>query len=175
MSDKHHLQSALDITSQIQQMVADNLVSRQYQMAAACEASVAHLKLAQYDSNHDSASDMERQAHLAQALESSQSALKIYEQFGFVQVSECTSEEILFRHSQALAANDHAAEAAEFLKRAHAEMMRKHDLIPADSPFRTTYLENIQLHQEIQTSYAVQSTRVTPPLASPHSNQEQSE
>ena len=175
MSDKYHLQSALDITSQIQQMAADNLVSRQYQMAAACEACVAYIKLAQYDSNHDSASDMERQAHLAQALESSQSALKIYEQFGFVQVSECTSEEILFRHSQALAANDHAAEAAEFLKRAHAEMMRKHDLIPADSPFRTTYLENIQLHQEIQTAHAVQNTRVTPHLASPYSNQEQSE
>jgi hypothetical protein len=144
-------------------------------MDADCEASVAQLRLAQYDSNHDSASDMERQAHLAQALESSQSALKLYEQFGFVQVAECTSEEILFRHSQALAANDHAAEAAEFLGRAHAEMMRKHDLIPADSPFRTTYLDNIQLHQEIQTAYAVQNTRVTPPLASPYSNQERSE
>jgi tetratricopeptide (TPR) repeat protein len=175
MSDKHRLQSALDITSQIQQMAADNLISRQYQMAAACEASVAHLKLAQYDSHHDAVSDMERQAHLSQALESSQTALKLYEQFGFVQVVECTSEEILYRHSQALAANDHAAEAAEFLGRAHVEMMRKHNLIPADSPFRTTYLENIQLHQEIQTAYAIQNTHVTPHLASPFSNQESSE
>jgi len=32
-------------------------------------------------------------------------------------------------------------------------MMRKHDLIPADSSFRRTYLENIALHQEILNSY----------------------
>ncbi|MGZ9222036.1 MAG: AAA family ATPase, partial [Anaerolineales bacterium] len=82
LGDKHRLQSALDIISQIQRMAADNLVSRQYQMAAACEASVAHLKLAQFHNNHEAAGDNERQVHLAQALESSQSALKLYEQFG---------------------------------------------------------------------------------------------
>lgn len=174
LGDKEHLQTALEITSQIQQMVANSLVSQQYQMAAACEASAAHLKLAQHLSRRKRM-NAERELHLRQALELSESALKLYEQFGFVQVVECNSEEIIFRHSQALAANDHAAEAAEFLGRAHVEMMRKHDLIPADSPFRTTYLENIQLHQEIQTAYAVQNTRVTPPLASPYSNQEQSE
>jgi hypothetical protein len=29
-------------------------------------------------------------------------------------------------------------------------MKRKHDLIPPDSPFRHTYLENIPLHRDIR-------------------------
>jgi class 3 adenylate cyclase len=173
LGDKHRLQSALEITSQIQQMAADNLVSRQYHMAAACEASVAHLKLAQYFTGRKRMS-IERQTHLRQTLESSQSALNLYQQFGFVQVVECTSEEILYRHSQALAANDRADEASEFLKQAYNEMMRKHDLIPADSSFRKTYLENIQLHREIQTAYAAQNTQVIPQLATSHSDQKRS-
>ena len=36
-------------------------------------------------------------------------------------------------------------------------MMRKHDLIPVESPFRKTYLENIQLHRDIQAAYAKQT------------------
>jgi len=72
-----------------------------------------------------------------------------------VQVVECTSEEILYRHSQALAANEQLATAAAYLKRAYQEMMRKHTLIPADSPFRNTYLE-IPLHREILAAYAPQ-------------------
>lgn len=173
LGDKHRLQLALDITSQIQQMAADNLVSRQYHMAAACEASAAHLKLAQYFSGRKRIRT-ERQTHLRQALESSGSALHIYQQFGFVQVIECSSEEIFYRHSQALAANDHAEEAVKFLERAHEEMMRKYDLIPADSPFRKTYLENIQLHREIQTSYAAQNEQAGPPLVTSHTNQQHS-
>lgn len=73
--------------------------------------------------------------------------LDIYQHFGFVQIIECVSEEILFRHSQALAVNGREAEAAEYLQRAYDEMMRKHDLIPSDSPFRRTYLQNIPLHR----------------------------
>jgi class 3 adenylate cyclase/tetratricopeptide (TPR) repeat protein len=171
LGDQDRLQSALEITSQIQQMAADNLVSQQYRMAAACEASATHLKLVQYFSGRKKMST-ERQAHLVQALESSQSALNIYQQFGFVQVVECTSEEILYRHSLALAANDRADEAAEFLERAHEEMMRKHDFIPVDSPFRKTYLENIELHREIQVAYAAQNTRSASPLPASRSNQE---
>ena len=158
-------------TEQIQQMAADNLVSRQYHMAAACEASASHLKLAQYLAGRKRVSGA-RETHLRQALESSRTALEIYEQFGFVQVVECTSEEILYRHSQALAANDHVDEASEFLKRAYDEMMRKHDLIPADSLFRKTYLENILLHREIQTVYAAQNVQIAPHVITPHSNQE---
>jgi hypothetical protein len=152
-------------------MAAHNLVSQQYHMVAACEASATHLKLAQYFSGRKKTST-ERQAHLLPALESSQSALNIYQQFGFVQVVECTSEEILYRHSLALAANDHADEAAEFLERAYQEMMRKYDFIPDDSPFRKTYLENIELHREIQVAYAAQNTRSASPLPASHSNQE---
>ena len=93
---------------------------------------------------------------MQEALVASQIALNHYEKFGFVQIVECTSEEILFRHSQALAANDRPAEAAEFLTRAYDEMMRKHDLIPQDSPFRKTYLEHMDLHRAIQAGYTAQ-------------------
>jgi hypothetical protein len=172
LGDKDRLELALDITSQIQQMAANNLISRQYHMAAACEASAAHLKLAQYFTGRKRRST-ERQMHLKQALESSQSALQSYQQFGFVQVIECTSEEILYRHSLALAANDRAEEAVEFLERAYHEMMRKFELIPVDSPFRKTNLENIELHREIQTAYAAQNTQSTP-LVTSHTNQERS-
>ena len=170
LGDEEHLQSVLNITSQIQQMVASSLVSRQYHMAAACESSAAHLKLAQHLAGRKRMKAA-HQAHLAQALESSHSALTIYEQFGFVQIVECTSQEIFYRHSQALAANDHPAEAAEFVTRAFVEMMRKHDLIPAGSPYRKTYLENIQLHREIQTAYAAQHTGSAPQLVASHSDQ----
>jgi hypothetical protein len=169
LGDRDRLQAALEITSQIQQMAVDNLVSQQYRMVAACEASAAHLKLAQNFSGRKR-TNPERQAHVAQALESSQSALDLFQQFGFVQVVECTSEEILYRHSLALAANDRAEEASSFLERAYQEMMRKYDLIPADSPFRKTFLENIELHREIQVAYAAQTTRPAPSVGASHSN-----
>jgi uncharacterized protein YbaA (DUF1428 family) len=75
--------------------------------------------------------------------------LTTYTEFGFTQVVECTGEEILFRHSQALAVNVRDDEAIVFLHRAYDEMMRKHDLIPADSVFRQSYLD-IELHREIR-------------------------
>jgi len=155
LGDEQHLRSALEIASQIQKMVADNLVSRQYHMAAACAASITYMNLAQLLMG-EKAKSIERQPYLEKALESSQTALNLYEQFGFVQVVECTSEEIFFRHSQSLIANNRIEEGVEFLNRAHKEMMRKHDLIPAESPYRKTYLENIQLHRDIQAAYAKQ-------------------
>jgi hypothetical protein len=169
IGDKKRLELVLDITSQIQQMAADNLVSQQYHMAAACEASVAHLKLAQYFAERKRLKT-DHQTHLQKALESSQAALDIYRQFGFVQVVECTSEEIFYRHSQALAANERAEEAIEFLEQAYDEMMRKYELIPADSPFRRTFLENIELHRDIRIAYAAQNTRLAP--LTTHSGQE---
>ena len=96
----------------------------------------------------------ERQEQRAQALEASQAALDVYQNFGFVQVVECTSEEILFRHGQALAANEQQEAAEEYLRRAYDEMLRKYALIPADSPYRRTYLENIPLHRELQALHA---------------------
>jgi tetratricopeptide (TPR) repeat protein len=157
LNDESSLRSALNVTSQIQQMVTNSLVSRQYHMVAACEASAAHLSIAQLHVRSNE-NNTEHQTHLQLALESSQIALNIYQEFGFVQVVECTSEEILFRHSQALIANDRMHEGVEFLKRAYQEMMRKHDLIPAESPYRNTYLENIQLHRDIQAAYAKQTS-----------------
>jgi predicted ATPase/class 3 adenylate cyclase len=156
LGDEEHVRLALNRTSEIQQMAANNLVSQQYRMSAACEAAAAHLKLAEHLAARGDAN--EQVQHVREALVSSQVAVKHYEQFGFVQIVECTSEEILFRHSQALAANDRAAEAAEFLKRAYDEMMRKHDLIPASagSHFRKTYLEKIELHRVIQAAYTAQ-------------------
>jgi hypothetical protein len=153
LGDEQRLRSALDILSKIQQMAESNLVSQQYYMAAACKASAAHLKLAHHFTRQD---ENKRLAHFMQALESSQSALNRYQQFGFVQIVECLSEEILFRHSEALEANDRKIESHEFLKRAHAEMMRKYSLIPADSPYRKIYFENIQLHREIIAAHTAQ-------------------
>jgi tetratricopeptide (TPR) repeat protein len=148
LGGKSHLESVLDLTGRIHQMAAENLVSRQYQVAASCQASSAHLGLAEL-----AASDDERQSHLGQALQISQQGLDLYNSFGFVRVAECVSEEVFFRHSQALEANNQRDGAAEYLKKAYDEMMRKYDLIPKESPYRKSYLENIRLHRAIQNLY----------------------
>jgi hypothetical protein len=88
-----------------------------------------------------------------QALNASGEALGIYERFGFVQVIETTSEEILFRHSQALKLTEQLADSGIFLEKAYQEMMRKAHFIPASSPFRRSYLENISIHRDIQSEY----------------------
>jgi len=154
LGDQDHLWEALELSAQTSQLVADAPLTRQYEMAAACESAAVHLGLAEC-----AADEAEREAHLRQALESSQAALDIYHHFGFVQIIECVSEDILYRHSLALAANGHAAEAAEYLQRAYDEMKRKHDLIPPDSPFRRTYLENIPLHRDIRAAHTAGSAR----------------
>lgn len=149
LGDEAHLHKALEFTAEARRMVADNpLLTRQYQISIAHESAVAHLGLAEC-----AADETERQAHLRQALELSRAALDIYQQYSFVQIIECISEEILYRHSQTLAATGHEVEAAEYLRRAHAEMMRKYALIPPDSSFRHTYLENIPLHRNIRATY----------------------
>ncbi len=143
LGGKANWKQAIEHTTQTRQLAAEVPLTRQYEMAAACKAASVHLSLAKCTV------DDESQTHLHRALESSQTALNIYQSFGFVHIIECVSEEIFFRHSQALAANGRQDEAAEYLRRAYDEMMRKHDLIPADSHFRQTYLENIPLHREI--------------------------
>jgi hypothetical protein len=124
-------------------------VTRQYEIAAACQLAAAHLGLIKHVTN-----EAERQGHREQALRMSQTALDIYQSVGFVQINECVSEEILSCHSQALAANGYSEEAADFLRQAHREMMRKHDLIPPTTHFRQTYLKNIPLHRKIRTAHA---------------------
>ncbi len=157
LGDEAHLWQALELVAQIQRMTSDNLVSQQYRMAASCEASDTHLKLATLFRERD---QDEYRRQIEQALESSQTALDLYHNFGFVQIVECTSEEILYRHSLALAANDRPSEASEFLERAYREMMRKYELIPEDSAFRKTYLENIQLHRDILTANKAKTGRM---------------
>lgn len=147
LDDESHFQEALATTAQIDQMQDQQLISRQYRMAAACHAAEAHLGLARLLTN-----EAERQHHLNQALVSSQVAVDTYESFGYVNIIECASEEVYLRHSQALAANGKASKAAEYLDKAFIEMMRKYELIPPDSHFRRTYLENIGYHREIRAA-----------------------
>ncbi|MCI0579765.1 MAG: AAA family ATPase [Chloroflexi bacterium] len=153
LHDEDHLRLALELAAEAGQLVAGNvLASVQFEMAAACQAAAAHLGLAGYPGTAG-ADEAERQVHREQALQMSQAALDLFRSVGFVQLIECVSEEILFRHSQTLAINGRDREAAEFLQQAYDEMMRKHDLIPADTPFRQTYLENIPLHRDIRAAY----------------------
>ncbi len=145
-----NLRIALELATANRAAFVDNpQLSRQYHMVAACEASAAHLGLAQTVSD-----PVQRQSHLQAALEASQEALEIYRSFGFVRPIECVSEEIFYRHSLALAANGRQEEAVEYLQLACDEMMRKWALIPPESHFRRTYLENIPLHSCIRAAYA---------------------
>jgi hypothetical protein len=117
-------------------------------MAAACEVSTAYMRLGVF--NQD---ETERVHCRQKALEASRHSLDIYQQFGFVQIVECLSETILYRHSQALKANSLLDESRLFAQKAYVEMMRKHDLIPPKSPFRKTYLNQIKIHQQIREEY----------------------
>jgi len=144
IGDEAHLRLALHLSAEVFEMEAGKLVSRQYRMAAACQASYSHLSLA-----HILTADAGQQEHFQKALESSRIAIEVYELFGYVNIIECAVEEIFLRHSQALAANNFQAEAEKYLKMAYAELMRKHDFIPQDSQYRQKYLENIAYHREI--------------------------
>jgi predicted ATPase/class 3 adenylate cyclase len=148
LGSDNHLHSVLDMTQRIIQLADDNLISRQYHMAAACEASAAHLALAALLSDKDAIHH-----HNQQALQFSQQSIDLLNRFGFVRVAECASEEIFFRHSLALEANGHEVGAQEYLKRAYTEMMRKLAFISTESHFRKTYLDNIGLHRTIRSLY----------------------
>ncbi|NJM41322.1 MAG: hypothetical protein HC853_11435, partial [Anaerolineae bacterium] len=154
--DEESLRAAQGATWEAQQMVTHNLVSRQYRMAASMHAATVHLHMAELLAGDGDMAERltEREQHIRWALDSSQAALATYNEFGFTQVVECSGQEIFFRHSQALAANVRDEEAIVYLQRAHDEMMRKHDLIPANSAFRETYLD-IALHQEIRAAMAI--------------------
>jgi class 3 adenylate cyclase/tetratricopeptide (TPR) repeat protein len=151
---------ALDLAAQARQLVDGNpLLTPQYEIAVAHESAVAHLGLARCvaDADVDRASVEEQKEHIRLAVESSQTALDLYRALGFVQIIECVSEELLFRHSLALEADGCHAEAADYLQRAYEEMMRKHALIPPDSQFYRTYLENVPLHRAILAAHGAQT------------------
>ena len=150
MGDSAHLHTALDLLTQIRQTVAQkSIFSQQYEMVAACKATSIHLALAKLTTDKT-----EQELQHSQALKDSQIANTLYEQFGYAQSLECVSEEILFWHAQALAANGYTDEAINYLRQAYDEMIYKYARIPADSPFRRTYLDNIPLHQDIRIAYA---------------------
>jgi hypothetical protein len=151
LGDSAHLHLVLEIANEIFEMETSQLISRQYLMAAACEAAAAHLGLARINT-----ASKERRAHIQNALLTSKRALDTYNTFGYVNIIECSSEEIYLRRSQALAAAGQDADAAQYLEMAHTEMMRKHAMIPADSHYRRTYLENIPTHREIRAAITAQ-------------------
>ncbi|MBN2501690.1 MAG: DUF2791 family P-loop domain-containing protein, partial [Anaerolineales bacterium] len=150
ISDKQNLYESLRLMDEINRMVdEEGVVSRQYKMAAATKASYAHLWLGKILDTEE-----QRNLHAQQALECSGLALDLYHEFGFTQIVECVSEEILYQHNLALAANGQRQQAKEFIRQAYAEMMRKYELVPAESEFRHTYLDHIRLHRDIQSAYS---------------------
>lgn len=151
--DETNLKSILELHDRIQRLVSDGLVSRQYLMASASEVSAAYSRLAVLTANED-----ERHLYREKALSSSQLSLDIYNQFGFIQIIECSGESILYRHSQALKSNGHLNEASEFLDKAYNEVIRKHDLIPPYSPFRKSFMNRIKIRQQIREDYFLKST-----------------
>jgi tetratricopeptide (TPR) repeat protein len=139
------LEKVLTLVEETRRLVLEVPLTRQYEMAAACQASTAYLALA------ERAEESEAQdAYLKSALEASTAALEIFESFGFVQIIECSSEEVFFRHALAVSANGDLEAAGDFLNRAYEEMMRKYALIPEGHHFRETYIENIPLHRQIR-------------------------
>lgn len=127
-------------------------VSAQYKMAVECQAALAHLGLAQ-NANDTST----RTRELKKALALSEAAYQIYQLFGYVQIIETVSEEVLYIHSQVLAANGQNELSSRFLQRAYDEMMRKYALLPGDSHYRKTYLDQIPMHQQIRASLATRA------------------
>lgn len=142
--------NALELAEQTCELASSPLLSRQYTMAAACKAAQALLGLAQWAENAD-----QRRETLQRALTYSTHAMEIYTRFGFSQFVQCLSEELLYTHSRVLSAHGREEETLMYLQRAYTEMMRKHDLIPEDTPYRRTFLENIPLHQELLVAYTL--------------------
>jgi hypothetical protein len=122
-------------------------------MASASEVSAAYSRLAVLSSNEE-----ERHNYREKALSSSQLSLDIFNQFGFIQIIECSSESILYRHSLALKSNALSDEASEFLDKAYNEVIRKHDLIPPYSPFRKSFMNRIKIRQQIREDYFLKNT-----------------
>jgi len=148
-NDEESLNKALEwMESTIHLLVDRPFISRQIEMAAACKAAIAHLHLARLVTD-----PQEKNRHNDQALTFSTQAINLYKDFGYSQMFECLSEELLYYHSQALLANLQEEEAAKYLKAAYDEMTQKHLLIPPDTQYRKTYLENIPLHKTLLAAY----------------------
>lgn len=151
MGDVSHMQATLQLAQQIREiLVEDTHFSQQYLMVADLRVAAARLRLAALATE-----PAEREQHAAAALAASQAALDTYQRFGFVRPVEATDEELLYIHHLALKANSMHTPAAEYLRRAHEEMLRKANLIPEESSYRHSYLEALPLHREIRAAYAL--------------------
>ena len=154
--DFEHLNKALQMAEVVDQLGVNQHISQQYRMAAASHASSVHRKLAiVYSARREQTEESQekRAYHLQKSLEKSELAVSIYEQFGYTNASEITGEWILYRMGQALIAQGRRPEALPYIRQAYEEMMRKHDLIPAESPYRQTFLENITHHRQILSAF----------------------
>ncbi len=142
-----NLMRVIEHTNRVLYIVEEeNLVSRQYRMAAACKASQAQLRIAKIMQDSDDIGGHEH--YRKKAIDSSGLALDTYNDFGFTQVIECVSEEILYYHGLALKENNNPIEGEEYVRKAHAEVIRKFSLIPEGSPYRKTFM-GTSLHQLI--------------------------
>ena len=147
IGDLDNLMRVMEHTQKVLQVVEEeNLVSRQYHMAAACKASHAQVRIARIMKESNDLGGYEH--YRKKAIDSSGLALDTYNDFGFTQVVECVSEEILYYHSLALRENGKIEESEVFMKKAYGELQRKFKLIPEGSPFRKTFMQ-IDLHQKI--------------------------
>lgn len=149
LGDRERAQKAVELAEEARLLVSTRqFLPRHYEMAADVASSTAHLRLAAHADD-----DTERQMHYERALAWSQAAYDLYQALQGVQIIECTSEQIMFCHSEALSANGQYEQAREYVERAYDETMRKLELIPAHSAFRQTFLNNIPLHLAIQKAY----------------------
>ncbi len=157
LGDEPHLRQALELVEGGPSFKDESVqLNRQYQMTLLCERTAVHLGLA----GCETVDAEEQQEHRHLALETSEAALDIYLDMGYVRPVECTSEELYYRRNLALAANGRLAEARDYIRRAYQEMMRKHDMIPPDSHLRQTYLDNIPLHRNLRIVYVSDVMRV---------------
>ena len=115
-------------------------------MAAACKAAQAQLKISKIMQDTDDMGGYEH--YRKKAIDSSGLALDTYNDFGFTQIIECVSEEILYYHGLALKENDQVNEGEEYVRKAHAEVMRKFKMIPEGSHCRKTFMDTA-LHKLI--------------------------
>jgi tetratricopeptide (TPR) repeat protein len=146
--DEAGYRAALGFSDEVRELAESQKVSRQYLVASFCESSTAHLGLARLTEDL-----VEKEKHRQEALSCSEAAYRVFQEYGFIQIIECSTEEVAFRRAQALVENSREAEAEEFFHKAYEETMRKHDLIPSGSHYRKTFLNNIALHRQIKLAH----------------------
>lgn len=120
----------------------EKTISKQYSMAATCKQAQCQMKLADQEPN-------EAGKYLQAALTLAENSFHVYLDFGFIQVVECPSEEVIYTYGLSLERNGQEDNARNILQKSYDEMMRKYALIPEESEYRETFLVNIPLHKQI--------------------------